>query len=101
MSDQLQSLLRTALQFGAGFLIKKGVGDSATWEVIIGAIISAAGLFLSWRNAQQKTTLKEAVAGDIALDHPDVKAIVPEPQPVAKLNEAPMVSPVTNKPPTP
>lgn len=101
MNDQLQSFLRTVLQFGAGFLIKKGVGDSATWEIVIGGIISAAGLFLSWRNAQQKTTLKEAVAGDIPLDHPDVKAIVAIPAPVAKADETPMVSPVTNKPPTP
>lgn len=101
MNDQLQSFLRTILQFGAGFLIKKGVGDSATWEIVIGGLISAVGLFLSWRNANQKITLKAAVSGDIALDHPTVTAIVPEPEPVARANEAPMVSPVTNKPPTP
>lgn len=80
--DQLQSFLRTLLQFGAGFLIKKGFGDSATWEIIIGGISSAVGLYLSWLSAKQKTTLRDAVSGDVALDHPAVLKLVPEPAPV-------------------
>lgn len=106
MNDQLQSLLRTVMQIAAGVLVTKGIGSSTAYETIIAGLLTAIGLFLSYRNSKQKTGLKEdkailkaAMIGNLPEEHPAVVSILAEPAKKSDPEIPPSMPPKTN--PTP
>src|SRR5207237_1424440 len=48
MNDQLASLIRTLLKYGAGILVTKGITDSSTAEIIISGLVALLGVLWSW-----------------------------------------------------
>lgn len=84
------SLLRKLLVALGAWLASRGLpgiddklaGDAA------GALLILGSAGWGWWNARQKRTLKDAVSGDIPIDHPKVTAIVPEPAPQTTAQQA-------------
>lgn len=46
--DQILSIGRSVLKLAAGALAAKGIGDGATWDLIIAGILAAGGLGWSY-----------------------------------------------------
>lgn len=68
------SLFRHILTTLGGFLVGKGYLDATAAPELIGALVTIAGVAWGWFSARQKSTLKDAVNGQIDPDHPKVIA---------------------------
>lgn len=44
MNDTAQTIIRSALKVGAGYLVAKGITDNAGAETLIGAIVGIIGV---------------------------------------------------------
>lgn len=50
--DQILSIARSVLKLAAGVFAAKGIGDGATWDLIIAGILAAGGL--GWSHFDHK-----------------------------------------------
>ncbi len=93
--EALYSLFRQGLIFLGAWLVTKGyaVLDEKTAGEVAGALALVASTLWSAFNAKQKNTLKQAVSGELPVDHPSVVAIVPDPAPVVTPSTAPIQPP--------
>lgn len=58
MSEQLSSLIRSALKVAGASLVTKGITSDASLEAIIGGIIALVGVVMSYRTHKQTETEK-------------------------------------------
>lgn len=76
MKDSTQTLLRSVLKLGAGYLASKGVGDQSAWELIVSGIIAAIGI--KW-GLVHRTPAVAPVASDAPLSAEKGWTRAPEP----------------------
>ena len=58
MNDTVMTLIRAVLKVGGGFLLAKGLTDSAGVEAIIGGAMAAIGVIAGWLSARKTTPAK-------------------------------------------